>query len=448
MCLVACKTKQATPFLRLHSDGPLLEPLQFASSLLAGLDAAIKADLEPDRVTKVQILALMHLHNDGLAGVDRSSKFLSEAICEAWAMSLHWNIPNNPDQEECDFLWWSLRNFDRLNKCIMGAAPFIIDDTDVAIERIVPRKESYRSQLMEVAMALGDLMRTATRVYKASSTATTDDCREFPRFSDLIHGTYFDRFHKSHQGYLEIWYHVAAMLSCRYSGPGSVHYNRRLSSADRILQIISNGGHESLPPLPLVPYAMSMSTTVIYRALRDDQRDIDTAYMHLSVCCDALDDLSQRWTSATGVARLASKLTKRLWTLTKNGATNRSSSMSNGLSRINHLPSTETSTDDVQPCVGLGQRVSHSHEPARTSIGVQETMHANMGVHTAHLSHNSQDFQRQLIEAFPETDVSFFHIDRAFHDLFDYGMPHIFRDPSTWEILQATSDEEGFVGSG
>jgi hypothetical protein len=184
----------------LSDDGPLLEPLEFASKLLEGLDAAIKADLEPDRVSKIQALALMHLYNDGLAGADRSSTYLSHAISEAWSMRLHLKTPGNPDQDQYDFLWWSLRNFDRLNKPITGTAPFMIDDTDIGIERIIPRKDNYRSKLMGVALMLGDLITTATKVYKASSTTTMDDCHDFPSLSELTAGNDFDRFHRSHRG--------------------------------------------------------------------------------------------------------------------------------------------------------------------------------------------------------------------------------------------------------
>lgn len=200
ICLVTCKTNQAAPFLRLREGGPLLKPLKFASKLLTGLDAAIKADLEVNRVTKVQVLALMHLNNDGPAGMDRAASHLSQAICNAWSMSLHFNIPGNVDQDHNDLLWWSLRNFDRLNKPIMGAGPFMIDDTDIAIERIEPRKDSYRTQLMGVALVLGDLMKKATKIYKASSTATCDDCQDFPPLSDFTRGTKFDNFHKWHRG--------------------------------------------------------------------------------------------------------------------------------------------------------------------------------------------------------------------------------------------------------
>lgn len=143
----------------------------------------------------------MHLHNDGQGGVDRSSMYLSQAISEAWSMSLHLKMPENTDQELCDHLWWTLRNFDRLNKPTMGAAPFIIDDTDICVDRVVPREDSYRSQVLHVALIMGDLMVTATKVYKAGLTSTVDDPGEFPSLAGLTAGTTFDQFHRAHRGW-------------------------------------------------------------------------------------------------------------------------------------------------------------------------------------------------------------------------------------------------------
>lgn len=199
VCLVVCKEKQASPFLRVATDGPVLTPLEFASTLFTGLEAAIQANLEADKVSKIRILALIHLYNDGPGGGDGASKYLSQAIHEAWSISLHWNIPGNTEQEECDFLWWTLRNFDRLNKPVMTAAPFMIDDTDIGIERVVPQAESYRSQLTAVSTALGDLIKSATRVYKAACRATSDDTDEFPDMEQLTQGVDYDRFHKMHK---------------------------------------------------------------------------------------------------------------------------------------------------------------------------------------------------------------------------------------------------------
>ncbi|KAK7426445.1 hypothetical protein QQZ08_007040 [Neonectria magnoliae] len=431
MCLVTCKIKQAAPSLRLKDDGPLLEPAKFASELLAGLDAATKADLEVDRVTKVQILALMHLHNDGLAGVDRSANYLSQAISEAWSLSLHWNIPGNSDQAQCDFLWWTLRNLDRLNKPVMGASPFIIDDTDVELKRITPKEGSYRSQIMGISLALGDLMATATKVYKASSKATADDCLDFPSLSDFTSGTSFDQFHRSHRAYLEIWYHVAAMLSCRYSGPGSIQYNRRLASADRIINIVLHVGHERLPPLPLVPYAMSMSTTIIYRALRDEQRDVYSACKDLQFCCDALDLFSQQWTSAKCVAKLA----KRLWrVLTKSGALN---------SRA------QSTSEEAVPMEAEAAWViadgRSSMEASGGTLDKTTPVQRGQGATQQVPSDNYQDSEVQLTQSWPGMDASYFQLDRAFHDLFDYSMPNILRDPTTWNFANVASEEDGYL---
>lgn len=199
ICLVTAKSEQARPFLRIQEDGSLLPPLEFASKLLTGLDAAMKADLELDRVTKIQVFALMHLHCDGLAGMDRSSSHLTQAISEAWALSLHWKIPGNADQEQGNYLWWTLRNLDKLNKSIQGAAPFIIDDSDISIARILPK--NHRSQVMDVSTRLGDLMIVATKVYKASSTAKEDDDFDnIPPFEKITRETSLESFHRGHRG--------------------------------------------------------------------------------------------------------------------------------------------------------------------------------------------------------------------------------------------------------
>ncbi|KAM5341921.1 hypothetical protein ACJ41O_014952 [Fusarium nematophilum] len=399
ICLVVCKAKQAAPFLRLSEDGPLLNHMDFASKLLAGLDAAIKADLEPDRVTKIQVLALMHLDNDGQGGVDRSSSYLSQAINEAWAVSLHFKVNGNPDQEQCDYLWWCLRNFDRLNKPIMGAAPFLIDDTDISIKRIAARKGSYRSQLMGVALVLGDLMATATKVYKASSTARVDDCHDFPSFLELTSGTGFDSFHRSHR--------------------------------DGVISIVAHGQHESLPPLPLVPYATSMATTVIYRALRDGQRDVHAACSDLRLCCDALDALGERWTSAQGVARLAN----RLWRSTKSATTDRHpddpesvhprerGQSDSGWETVARQPSSRQhhrSADLVEPII-----------PTPVSLYADQTLCAG---------HGSDNHKGQFIDPWIGIDASCPELNGAFDNLFDYGMSDVLRDPATWEFLQLAGD--------
>lgn len=459
ICLVTCKFSHAAPFLRLREDGPLLDPLKFASKLLTSLDTAIRAELEPDLITRIQILALMHLNNDGPAGKDRAASHLSQAICIAWSMSLHFKIPGNPDQDICDLLWWSLRNFDRLNKPVAGAGPFMIDDTDIAIERIAPREDSYRTQLMGVALVLGDLMKKATNIYKASSTAIRDDCQDFPSLSDITVGTKFDKFHRWHRGkfpcknnnpsadskfstaYLEIWYHMAAMLSCRYSGPNSVPYNRRLESAVTILDIVFHGGCHNLPPLPLVPYAMSMSTTVIYRALRDGQRNMVTASKELRQCYAALHTFRRRWTSINGVFKLLKQVLKILdqprlqleqSRNTSEGQDSGTRSDMGSLMADHGAFAPEFEHRKPEWSMNVGPVITAASDPVQTNQSNYESQAAV----------REMIFKKQLTEYALGMNGSYSQIDREFCDLFDFGIPNIFRDIPTSEIFHIPNDDE------
>ncbi|KAJ5826246.1 hypothetical protein N7474_003384 [Penicillium riverlandense] len=460
ICLVTCKMMQAAPFLRMDADGPLMEPLEFASKLLTGLNAAVKADLEPDRIVKVQVLALMHLHTDGLDGMDRASSCLSQAICEAWSLSLHVQIPGSLEQDQNDLLWWSLRNFDRVNKPITGAAPFFIDDTDIGLERTGLMKDSYRSQIMEVSLRLGDLMVTATKVYKASCKAAVDQCQEFLSLAELTSGTDYYHFHRSHRGilypqplllklisrlrlreiaYLEIWYHVAAMLSCRYSGPGSVQYNRRLASADRIVDLTSCNKGQNLPPLPLVPYAMSMALTVIYRALRDNQRDTKSAYDDLLVCCNALEAMSKMWTSTKRVVQLAKRLLK---VINKPGVMNsRHPGNSTDHLRREAGPFTVTAADNSSTIRHRADSgCSNAEEIATIPLGASQSHKA---VHNGHAAHRDE-YTQQSNKMWLGSETSDFQLDRAIFDLFDDSLPIAFQDPATLDYIHFSMNENSY----
>ena len=200
ICLAICKAKQAIPFLQLVKEGPILHSRVFAEKLLNGLDAALKSGLETDRVVKIQILALMHLDNDGPGGAERASNYLSQAISQAWAAYLHLTVSGIPEEMDRWSLWWSLRNLDRLNKPVMGSAPFMIDDADASTERTAPVQGSYRTKVMVVSLALGDLLASATRLYKASYQIRVDSQERFPSVSEFLAGTGFDQFHSLHKG--------------------------------------------------------------------------------------------------------------------------------------------------------------------------------------------------------------------------------------------------------
>jgi len=185
ICLVTCKTEEAAPYLRLFEDGPLLDPIPFARSLHTGLDAAMKADLEPDRVTKIQILTLMHLHNDGPGGIEDSSLHLSLAIHDAWTAGLHIQTPGRTPQDESSMLWWTLWTLDKINACV-GGRPVMIGNRDIDIAR-PPIDLDVPSQVISVWLRLGDLLDDVIEFYRptADQDATGWET-EFPSFSTMI----------------------------------------------------------------------------------------------------------------------------------------------------------------------------------------------------------------------------------------------------------------------
>jgi hypothetical protein len=188
ICLVTCKTEEAAPYLRLYDDGPLLDPIPFARSLHTGLDAAMKADLEPDRITKIQILTLMHLHNDGPGGIEESSLHLSQAIHDAWTAGLHIQTPGRWPHDQSSMLWWTIWTLDKINACL-GGRPIVIANRDIDIARPEILENDPKSQVINVWLRLGDLLDEVIEFYRPTADPhATGWETEFPSYRSLTEG--------------------------------------------------------------------------------------------------------------------------------------------------------------------------------------------------------------------------------------------------------------------
>lgn len=115
-------------------------------------------------------------------------------------------------------------------------------------------------------------------------------------------------------GILEIYYHCVAILSCRYKlteglDSSKISSIRQGLAAIRIHSIVASECRGNLPPLPIVPYAITLSMGVSYRQLRSSKlvTHFDRAKASLEACCSLLEDLSPQWYSAEAMARLGRK---------------------------------------------------------------------------------------------------------------------------------------------
>jgi hypothetical protein len=210
LCLVTCKVPEVSQFLRLYEGGPLLDPIPFARSLHTGLDAAMKADLEPDRMTKVQILTLMHLHNDGPGGIEESSQHLSLAIHDAWTAGLHVLTPGRTTKDEASLLWWTLWCLDKINACI-GGRPCMIADRDIDVAR--PPPDANRCAPITAWIRLGDLLDQVIDFYRPTADQGASGWEdEFPSWNSILEGIDLEVTHSSYLIVLELCYNVIAIL--------------------------------------------------------------------------------------------------------------------------------------------------------------------------------------------------------------------------------------------
>lgn len=198
---------------------------------------------------------------------------------------------------------------------------------------------------------------------------------------------------------------------------------------------MAHGGYELHPPLPLVPYAMSMSTTVIYRAFRDQERDLETTIRDLSLCCDALNGLSKIWTSVKAVSKMA----KGLLEYTKSSETGQDTVTAYPFTDVPRTVFKANGTTTV-----AGYRVTEG-----SMIGASvptPPLSVTSGMPLPMQSSNV-NVSGQMIGSFPGNSGLGVQLGWDFHDMFDYGMPNVFRDPVSWEDTQMTNGEKEAVGS-
>jgi hypothetical protein len=222
------------------------------------------------------------------------------------------------------------------------------------------------------------------------------------------------------------------MLSCRHSGPKTAPYQRRLDAALCVLSLITDGQHTRLPPLPLVPYALSMTTTVVYRALRDKQRDAVSSRRDLARCCETLDRLARLWTNVAAMAKLARRLL-RLLSL-RAGERQKGTKQHENENGVNGIPSTATippSTDWQYPSLPLAAGV-----PPTLDF---ETQLAGSDGWSASSSSGLEGLDAFQGFANFESPGTYPQFDAAFHNLFDFAMPTAFREQDAWAFFPATA---------
>lgn len=195
ICLVAAKDPAARPHLRLAEHTAVVKPRRFCTEIYKGLVAAMDANLEADRYTRIRVLALMSLHCEGYEGAEAASLHLCEAIHQAQTVGLHLDRPGRELGDPLSQLFWCLWTLDKMHASL-GGRPVLLADRDIGIEKpgLQPQAQtqtqvqgSERSQgAFRVWFAVSELLATVISFYRPSAGVTTGWEEGFPAFEDIV----------------------------------------------------------------------------------------------------------------------------------------------------------------------------------------------------------------------------------------------------------------------
>lgn len=184
VCLVSANDRAAAPHLLLIENAEVMGTRQFCSELYRGLAAAMDAELEPDRLTRIRVRALMSLHCEGYEGAEAASLNLCHAIHQAQTIGLHLDRPGRKPADPVVQLFWCLWTLDKVHASI-GGRPVLLADRDIGIEK--PNIHAQRLPgAFGVWLAISDLLATVISFYRPSASNTSGWEEGFPAFEDIV----------------------------------------------------------------------------------------------------------------------------------------------------------------------------------------------------------------------------------------------------------------------
>ncbi|KAF2814463.1 uncharacterized protein BDZ99DRAFT_410999 [Mytilinidion resinicola] len=365
--IVASKHVEARPHLILSDDPRLLNPREFSQRLYTSVVTSIEAKLETNRIVLVQVLALISLHCEGPDGAEESSMHLAQAIHHAHTFGLHfgrqWKHTRDEHSDSHNDIFWCLWSLDKINACINGR-PLIMNDADNGLTKIPTEMDKEKRQSpFGVWLQISKMLDKVIDFYRPgvdpAVTGWEDD--DFLGFEELV-GDGEDRLEGPMITLLSLFHHSMAMAShkslsindpVRATGSNV----RQSLSATRVISILTSEPPESLPPLPIVPYALSLAMSVVYRHWRQRRLKMhrNRAKEELKQCVKILNRLRTAWWSAGAMADL-------------------------GMAALSNDERNSSRPRSIQPSTGSAQKSNATSANPASSASNQQQTHSNHSV--------------------------------------------------------------------
>lgn len=187
--LAACRDNRAKPFLRYPNRSTLLQCREFAQRTYTHLTSLLKADAESDKITLIQVHALMSLHCEGPKGNETSSLNLVTAIHYLQVLGMHLPRADEADRSGTfSKIFWSMWCLDRLNAAYNGR-PTIFHEQDMAhkTQFTCPASERRKYAAFLIWLRLTELLDKTIAYYRPVGDPTSTGWElGFPSFEEII----------------------------------------------------------------------------------------------------------------------------------------------------------------------------------------------------------------------------------------------------------------------
>ncbi|KAJ4382309.1 hypothetical protein N0V86_002643 [Didymella sp. IMI 355093] len=312
ICIVASKHADAAKVLLLGNETQPLSPREFSQRLYQAVIVGIEAKLEKNRVVLIQVLALISLHCEGPDGAEQASMHLAQAIHHAHTFGLQfghqWRNQSSESQGNLEDVFWCLWSLDKINACMNGR-PLLMHDRDNSLRQL-PTDPEKRSSPFGIWLQISEMLDKVIDYYRPGSRSADETGWEddFLGFEEMV-GDGEDKLDGPIMSLLSVFHHTMCMashksLSINAPVKSTPSYVRQSLSATRVIHLLTAESPEQLPPLPLVPYALSVALSVVYRHFRSRRLKvhIKRASEELKQCVLLLDRLRNAWWSAGTMA--------------------------------------------------------------------------------------------------------------------------------------------------
>ncbi|ODQ64144.1 hypothetical protein NADFUDRAFT_66906 [Nadsonia fulvescens var. elongata DSM 6958] len=365
--LVSARYPAAQPYLRQMG----LQVRQFCSQTAERLRALLFTQIEQDKLTLIRVYALLSLHAEGADGLEMASGYLEKAIHYAISLGIHLNKPFL-DKGALESLWWSLWCLDRISACV-NARPLIINTNDIGVpmpyqdptglitlclklEQVVimyrPGAIQSRSSSYKIdweAYRHADQHTTLLQLldctgYILSHTSISSIQLAMATSALPVDGDYASDSLPQEVGKLSINDNQELMCTplellitqCHPTNnnisninhtPGSPRLEDQnhesigdvslLQCARSMLRLI-NQNQTTLPPLPILPHAVSLVLGVYVHEMQNPDRissngvTMDTLLNEYKFACVLLEDMSRTWWTAGAVFKMGSRVYKKI----------------------------------------------------------------------------------------------------------------------------------------